>query len=71
MTEGARRGPSENLTLSLFILLIAASLSLKNFFAMPFRQHLDGYRYLTLMLLSRCVLLGAGDALCCLFLGTR
>ncbi|XP_026976486.1 ATP-dependent RNA helicase TDRD9 [Sagmatias obliquidens] len=25
-------------------LIIAASLSLKNFFAMPFRQHLDGYR---------------------------
>lgn len=23
----------------------AAALSLKNFFAMPFRQHLDGYRY--------------------------
>nr|XP_060475738.1 ATP-dependent RNA helicase TDRD9 [Panthera onca] len=27
-------------------LIIAAALSLKNFFAMPFRQHLDGYRYL-------------------------
>ncbi|XP_036100810.1 ATP-dependent RNA helicase TDRD9 [Molossus molossus] len=25
-------------------LIIAAALSLKNFFAMPFRQHLDGYR---------------------------
>ena len=25
---------------------LAAALSLKNFFAMPFRQHLDGYRYL-------------------------
>ena len=71
MTEGARRGPSEHLTLSLFILLIAASLSLKNFFAMPFRQHLDGYRYFPLVLLSCCVLQAAGDALCCLFLGTR
>lgn len=64
VTEGVRRGPSENLTLSLFILLIAASLSLKNFFAMPFRQHLDGYRYLTLILLSHCALMGASDTFC-------
>lgn len=30
--------------------LSAAALSLKNFFVMPFRQHLDGYRYFTLAL---------------------
>ncbi|XP_074147161.1 ATP-dependent RNA helicase TDRD9 [Sminthopsis crassicaudata] len=33
-------------------LIIAAALSLKNFFAMPFRQHLDGYRYLIFIFLN-------------------
>lgn len=34
----------------LCFLFLAAALSLKNFFTMPFRQHLDGYRYLILSL---------------------
>lgn len=44
--EGAVRAALAVLRLTALVFpVVAAALSLKNFFAMPFRQHLDGYRY--------------------------
>uniref|UniRef100_A0A8C3SJ18 ATP-dependent RNA helicase TDRD9 n=1 Tax=Chelydra serpentina TaxID=8475 RepID=A0A8C3SJ18_CHESE len=46
-------------------LIIAAALSLKNFFAMPFRQHLDGYRYFTFKIFNFLFLKQIPSQLCC------
>lgn len=62
--RAGRRGPSRSLRFSP-CLLSAASLSLKNFFAMPFRQHLDGYRYVLTarVVRSHFILMVSDDAL--------